>query len=128
MSAYSESELQRTANGITADYFNEPLLFDMEYGMRGLNAVLEALQTKPMLTYEGRKRKLLAQNQDKPDYLARIEAMYEVTPTNMRVVARIDAYVSLMNRAARESRLTDALYQRLHTNLVGIRDAKPTSV
>lgn len=128
MSSYSEFELQRTPSGITADYFNEPLNFDMKYHLDGLNPLVEALRTTPMLTYEGRKGKLLKQNPDKPDYLARIEAMYEVTDVSKGVVTRIDSYVFLINRAAREGRLTDAMYQRLYTNLVGLRDAKSTSV
>lgn len=117
----TRSDLQITRTGITGDWFNEPLVFGFTYEMEGVGAVAERLCQSPMLTYEGRMQKYLNEQQDNPDYCAQIRAMYEITDENRDVVGKINASVSLFNRAAREGRLTDWMYKRLYSRLLRLR-------
>ncbi len=118
MTSYTQQDLQITRTGITADWFNELLKFNFVYRMKGLDAVIETLLNRPMLTYEGRMLQYSEYHKDNPEYCVKIAQMYAVTDENRGIVRRIDDHVTLFNRAAREGRLTDRMYKRFYSHLL----------
>lgn len=111
-----------TKTGVTADWMNTLIPMQHAYEIDGLTGVVETLKRRPVLTYGERLEGNLEMLKNSPKIttknIEKTRIEYAVTDENRDVVRRINDHVFLLNRAVRENRLTDRLYNRIESHLI----------
>ena len=105
--------------GVALDWLTELAGIEMLYNYGGgIDTVAQKLRGNPLLSYQETKAELLEQEKHDPEYCAATEIEYAVTEHNAEIVTGINGHAFLLNRAAREGRLTDKMYHRFYSHLV----------
>ena len=106
----------KSVTGVSKDWINELAIAYTINEEHGTGAATDYLKGQPVRTY-GERIDYIVQRYSEPSEIASIRAQYSMNGDNRETVKRIDEHVYLLNRAAREGRLSDKMFRRFFNHL-----------